>query len=410
MSTLPKSAFDITIKKLVKVRQIFPNVQLKSVRESVRNGIFQNKNIQRVQAGQRVAVLVGSRGISNLNHVVKSTVECLLEVGAKPFIVPAMGSHGGGIATMQKEIVEGYGITEKYTGVPIVSSIETVVIGHTPEGIPIHVDKVASEADAIVPIARVKVHTDYDAPIESGLCKMLAIGLGKHNGCSRLHQEGFPQFPKLIPQVASIIIQKMNIAFGAAIVENAHENLHSIHIVPGKSFLEEEPALLSLSKSLMPKLQFDEIDVLIVERMGKDISGAGMDPNIIGRMSTGKIPNFNGPQIKRILLLGISPNSHHNGTGCGLADFITRQAFEQIDLTSTYTNCIASGNPEAGKIPLIMENEKEGILAAIQTCAQIDPNDAKIVKIKDTLHLIDIQVSENLLDYCMNNNKFQVLP
>ena len=408
MPILPKSAYDINLPEMYHVKQIFPDTELRDLAKKIYDDFKSDEISNSVRAGQSIAVLVGSRGICDLNITVKSTIDNLMRLGAKPFIVPAMGSHGGGVAEEQKKIIEGYGITEEAMGVPIKASMETVIIGKTLEGIPVHIDKNAYNADGIVPIGRVKVHTDFDGPIESGLCKMLAIGGGKHNGCSRLHREGFDKFPVLIPQVAEIMLATLNIPFGVAIIENAQEKIYDVEVVGGSRILEREPELLKISKSLMPKLQFDEIDVLIVEQIGKDITGAGMDPNITGRKSVGKIAGFEGPDIKRIFVLGLSDMTHNNATGCGIADFMLKDSYSHIDLASTYTNCIASGNPEAGKIPILVENEEEGMRAAIQTCAGIDMNEAKIVKIKDTLHLIDIQVSGSMLPFCEDKNRFRI--
>ncbi|MCQ4637427.1 lactate racemase domain-containing protein [Anaerovorax odorimutans] len=408
MSILPKSAYDIKLPKMYSVTQLFPNNKLKDIREKVKSEIQKEAIRKRILPGQKIALLVGSRGISNLDIIVRQTIDSLLLLGAEPFIIPAMGSHGGGIAEEQKKILQGYGIGEKEMDVPVIAAMDTKIIGETPDGVPVHIDKNAFGADGIVPVGRVKVHTDFDGPIESGLCKMLAIGGGKHNGCSRLHQEGFDRFSKLIPQVAAVMLEKLNIPFGVAIIENGHEETYDVEAVPGDCIMEREPQLLEISKKLMPRLQFDQIDVLIVEQIGKDITGAGMDPNITGRRSVGKIENFDGPDIKRILVLGLSAGTHNNATGCGVADFITEEAYRQMEFSSTYTNCIASGNPEAGRIPVIVKDEEEGLRAAIQTCSGIDVNDAKVVKIQDTLHLTEIQVSENMLPLCTDEEKFKI--
>lgn len=409
MPVLVKSAYDIKLPKMIPVTQIFPDEKLKveEIREVVTREISKDKVKGRIKPGQRIAVLVGSRGISNLDTVVKATIDQLLDLGAEPYIIPAMGSHGGGVAEEQRNILECYGVTEEAMGVPIVSSMETVIIGKTSGEVPVHADANACQMDAIVPINRIKTHTDYDGQIESGLCKMLSIGIGKHNGCARLHQEGFESFHKLIPEVAEVVLSKLNIPFGIAMIENAHENLHMIESVPGDEILAREPYLLALSKSLMPRIDFSEIDVLIVERMGKNITGAGMDPNIIGRLSTGRIRNFDGPHIKRIVVLSLTPESHHNAIGVSLADFITRSLYQEIDPEMTYANAIASGNPEAAKIPIIFETEEEAIRAAIMTCAGIEPNNAKIVRIQDTLHLVNIMISENMTNLCADDTKFK---
>ena len=408
MPILPKSAYNIKLPEMYQVTQLFPNDRLKDIRGKLDEDIQSPELNKTVKPGQRIAVLVGSRGISNLSVIVKATIDNLIALGTKPFIIPTMGSHGGGIAEEQRKIIEGYGITEAAMGVPIAASMETKIIGQTADGIPVHIDQNAFHADGIVPVGRVKVHTDFDGPIESGLCKMLAIGGGKHNGCSRLHQEGFDKFPVLIPEVAEIMLQKLNVPFGVAIIENGHEEIYHVEAVPGNKIMEREPELLKISRQLMPKLQFDEIDVLVVEQMGKDVTGAGMDPNITGRKSIGKIENFDGPDIKRILVLGLSEGTHNNATGCGIADFITEDGYKMIDPLSTYTNCIASGNPEAGKMPIIVKDEEEGLRAAIQTCTDIDVNKAKVVKIKDTLHLVHIQVSESLLPFCKDKSLFSL--
>lgn len=408
MPILPANICGNELPAMVKVRQCFPNNILHNIAESVTKEILHCGIETSTIKGASVAVLVGSRGISNLKTVVKATVNSILDFGGHPFIIPAMGSHGGGDADCQREILEGYGITEEFIGVPIYSSMEVVIIGHTADGIPVYMDKIASEADIIVPIARVKPHTDFDASIESGLCKMLAIGLGKHIGCSRLHQEGFSEFPYLIPTVAKIILETKNIYFGVAIIENAHENIHMVKAVLGSDFLDEEPRLLAISKDLMPRLQFEEIDVLIIEQIGKDITGAGMDPNITGRMSVGKIPNSKAPTIKRIVVLGLSEGTHHNATGIGIADFITKNVFESMDMISTYANCIASGNPEAGRVPIMLDTEEEAILAALLTCQKVDFDRPRIVRIKDTLQLVDIEISESMLDECRASPFFTI--
>jgi hypothetical protein len=400
MPILPEEAVRRNIPKMYAVKQIFADEQIYDASDAVA-ACFADEDIRRrVHPGASVAVAVGSRGITSLKDVVRAVVTNLKSLGAKPFLTPAMGSHGGGDAEMQQKILEDYGVTERFAGAPVLSSMETVVIGRTDDGIPIHMDAFAARADAIVPIARVKPHTDFSGPIESGLCKMLTIGLGKHNGCARLHREGFSSFPNLIPKAAEIVIGERFIAFGVAVIENAHKHIHSIRAVPGYAILDREPELLALSKSLLPRLHFTTIDVLVVDRIGKDITGAGMDPNITGKMPTGPVPGFDGPRIKRIVVLGLSPGTHRNATGIGIADFITKEVYEQIDFVSTYANCIASGTPEAAKIPIMLETETEAVHAAVQTAAQTDTDNIRIVRIKDTSHLSEILVSEALLREC----------
>lgn len=408
MAVLPKEAQIYPLPRMISVTQNFPDECVEDVKTCTLEQL-EDEPSTRLKQGSSVAILVGSRGICNLAEVVKTTIDYLLEQGVKPYIVPAMGSHGGGVAEEQKKIIEGYGVTEEAMGVPIRSNMATVIIGTSAEGIPVHIDSEASQADYIIPIVRIKAHTDFDGPIESGYCKMLAIGLGKHNGCARVHKEGLQNFHTVIPSVASVVLEKCKVPFGVGIIENAHEHIHSVHVTAGKDFLEREPQLLTLSKSLMPRLCFPHIDVLIVEQIGKDITGAGMDPNITGRSASGNVSSyFEGPSITNIVVLSLTEGTHHNAAGVGSADFITRELFEDIDLKATYTNCIAAGAVRFCKIPAMLDNEDEAIRAAIHTCPRIDFQDAKVVRIKDTLHLVDIKVSENLLPYCASKSNFTI--
>jgi len=406
MGFVPENMYNIHLPKMHKVIQHFPDDHIENIPAAVNEQLL--PKISDLAKGSSVALLVGSRGIADINPIVKQTVTLLRDNGFKPFIVPSMGSHGGGTADGQAGILASFGITEETMGVPVISSMETTHIGTTPSDVPVYFDAEAQKANYIIPINRVKAHTDFHGPIESGLSKMLTIGAGNHKGCARLHQEGFDAFSELIPEAARVSLEKLNIPFGIAIVENAHEHTHTIEAIDNEMIQVREIELLKLSKELMPSLQFDKIDILIVEEIGKNISGAGMDPNIIGRDPRGPFDGFI-PKITRIIMLGLTEETHNNGIGCGMADFITKDAYESIDLMSTYTNCIASGSPEGGKIPVIVKDEEEGIRAAIQSCAGIDYADIKIVKIKDTLHLSEIEVSETLLPFCSDIKKFKIL-
>ena len=402
---LPEAVRTIKLPEMVKIEQIFPDEHLDDVEMSVRNAVL--PFAADMESGCTAAVLAGSRGIRHIDCIVKTVVKTLLAAGVRPFIVPAMGSHGGGTSEGQEEILKSYGITEETMGVPIHSSMETEVIGFTPEGIEVHFSKPAMEADYVIPVCRVKPHTDFSGPIESGICKMLAIGGGKHNGCSRLHREGFPALAHIIPDAAGVIIDRVEIPFALAIVENAFDKTHTVEAVPGSEIFSREPELLDLAKSLMPRIKFDDVDVLIVEQIGKNISGTGMDPNIIGRDSYGQIPGA-VPRVKRIIIEDLTEDSHGNAIGFGMADFILRRAFEKVDLGMTYTNGMASGNPEGARIPVIAETEEEALRAAIQTCPHTDMNDPKIVRIRDTLHLSEIEISENMLPLCTDMREFRI--
>lgn len=394
---LPESVRNIKLPKMVKVTQEFDDDHLEDTAAAVRETAA--PFAAEMKTGSTAAVLVGSRGITDIDLIAKTVVEVLKEAGVKPFIIPAMGSHGGGTSEGQEEVLRGYGITEETMGVPINSSMETEIIGETDDGMEVHFSKPALEADYVVPIGRVKPHTDFTGFVESGLCKMLAIGGGKHNGCSRIHREGFPALEHTIPDSAKIIIERIDIPFGLAVIENAFEKTHTVEAVRGRDFLTREPELLKLAKSLMPRIKFDDIDILIVEQIGKDISGTGMDTNIIARDSFGPLPGA-VPRIQRIIIEDLTEGAHGNAIGFGMADFILRSALDKIDFNATYTNGIASGNTNGMKIPVIADTEEEAIRAALQTCIGIDINNPRIVKIKDTLHLSEIEVSENMLGMC----------
>ena len=404
MPILPESAEKIRLPKLVECRQQFPHEAVGDVANATKDALTGLDQLfgtddagKEGQNGKTAAVLVGSRNISGLSGIVKTTVTYLKAIGLTPFIIPSMGSHGGGDASEQKAILARYGVTENAMGAEVRSSMETVLLGETKEGIPIHIDRFAAEADFIVPVVRIKAHTSFSGPVESGFCKMLTIGLGKHEGCSRLHREGFDAFPKLIPEAAEAVLAKKKILFGVGVIENAHEQPCEIVAVRGHEILACEPELLKRSKAMMPKLNFGKIDVLVVEQIGKDISGTGMDPNITGRSVPGRKFDFDGPEITRIVVLGLSEGTHGNASGIGRADFITQKCFEAIDPVSTYANCIAAGVPDSARIPIVLATEEEAIRAAVLTCPGVDPENVRIVRIKDTLHLTDILVSENLL-------------
>lgn len=348
------------------------------------------------RSGARVAIGVGSRGIRDIVPVVQATVTACRDAGLAPFIVPAMGSHGGGTAEGQRSVLEHLGITEETVGAPIVSSQDVTTIGVTDSGIPVSFDRATLDADYIVPINRIKPHTDFAGTHESGLCKMLAIGFANHAGCSRLHQEGFARFHHVIPEVAGLILRTLPVAFGVAIVENAYDESCVIEAVPREAILAREAELLQVAYANMPRLCFDHIDVLIVDEIGKNISGAGMDPNIIGRTAGGLLPGYRGPAIRRIVVGALTAAGYGNAIGIGEADFTTEHLATQIDRTATYANAIAAGVPESARLPIALPSLDDAVRAALQTCGLDDWSQAAIVRIKNTLQLDTIWVSDAL--------------
>ena len=398
MPVLTEETLRLPLPRMFTARQVFDSMHLDDINGTVGTELRKPSICGLIRPGSRVAVAVGSRGIRNIDRITLALIEELKGAGTLPFIVPAMGSHGGATAEGQTRLLAGYGISEEAMGVPVLASMETAVVGQTDDGIPIHFSKEALAADLIVPIARIKPHTDFRGSVESGLCKILAIGLGKHVGCSRLHREGYVRFGKLIPDVATRIIHSVPVGFGLAIVENAYDETARIEAVPASQFLQRESELLVEAKKLMPSILLSNIDVLIIKQIGKDVSGAGMDPNIIGRTAKGQLEGFNGPLIKRIVVLGLSKSTSGNAVGIGLADFTVKDILPCIDHESTDANCIASGHPEVARIPIALTDEAEATRAALTCTPGVDTQRPRIVRIESTLDLGRIEFSEPLLE------------
>ncbi len=379
---------------MYRVRQRFDGPAVPDVGAAIRASVAS----QEIKPGSTIAVAVGSRGIANIAVAVQALVAALKAKGANVFIIPAMGSHGGGTAGGQRDVLARLGVTEDFIGAPIRSCLDVVKIGDA-MGVEIFMDQTAHrDADLIVPIARVKPHTGFRGRYESGLCKMLAIGLAKHIGCSRIHRGGYDPFPALIPAAAQVALNTGKIGFAVALIENASEQTAHVEAVPAGRIMAREPELLDLAKSLMPRLLLPEIDVLVVEEIGKDISGVGMDSNVTGRGVTGPVPGFTGPKIGRIVVLGLTEKTHGNAVGVGQADLITERLFQAIDRTVTYTNALTSGSLSNGRIPMALPTDDQAILAAASCVPGVTAANARIVRIKNTLHLGEIAVSENLVE------------
>lgn len=400
---------NLKLPKMYKVKQSFNNVKLKDVEAKTKEEIHKDIIKNKIHPGQKIAVAVGSRGIKNLFLIVKTVIEELKEMGACPYIVSAMGSHGNGTEKGQKEVLEGYGITKENLGVEIVTTVDVVKIGKTSKGFNVYFDRAAYESDLVIPINRVKLHTDFVGELQSGLCKMLVIGLGNHIGCSSIHEENPMIFSNILEEAASIIISKANIGFGIAILENAYDETLMVEAVPSECMVTREKELIKLSKKNMPTLMIPDIDVLIVDEIGKDISGAGYDPNILGKSSVLEEFVLKVPKIKRMVLLDITKESHGNGIGIGMFDIITRNVYEKLDLESMYANAIACKCIEDARIPIITDSKDEAIKVAVKVTRGLDKKHLKIVNIKNTLSLEYIYVSEALLDVVKENPKLSVI-
>nr|WP_312578999.1 lactate racemase domain-containing protein [Sedimentibacter sp.] len=405
MPILLDEDMNIILPKMYRVKQIFNEDKLENIDETVKYEINKEEIKYKIIKGKKIAVAVGSRGIKNLSQIVKAVIDEIRNAGGEPFIVSAMGSHGGGSESGQRDILTGYGITEQSMGVEIVTKTEVVEIGETKDEIKIYFDRVAYESDMVIPINRIKLHTDFVADIQSGICKMLVIGLGNHKGCTSVHEADFDCFGEVLKEAALMIMKKVNVGFGVAILENAYDQTAVIKAIPSENLIQEEAKLVKIAKQNMPTLMIPEIDVLVVEEIGKNISGAGFDPNILGKSFILKEFVLNVPKIKRMVLLNISEESHGNAIGMGIFDIITRKVFENLDYESIYANGIAVKCIDDCKIPLIAKDEEEAIKIAIKVIRGVDKDKLKIVKIKNTLELEYIEVSESVLDYVYKNDK-----
>ncbi|HEX7955124.1 MAG TPA: lactate racemase domain-containing protein [Burkholderiales bacterium] len=387
---------DVALPRMVNVRQKFDGAHLGDIPATVARE-FQRPEVRAcVKSGQVIAVGCGSRGIANIATITRCVIRELQALGAKPFIFPAMGSHGAATAEGQKKVLEGYGISEALMGVPVKATMDTVIVGHLDDGTPVHMDRFAAEAEGVVVINRIKPHTAFRGATESGVTKMLSIGIGKINGAATYHQHGMDTFPALLPKVRDVNLASRNVLFGVGIVENAHDQTSVIEVMPADQIAGREPALQELAKRQMPQLYFDEIDVLVIDEMGKNISGAGFDPNITGRNRRAIKWDF-GPRVKKIVVLGLTPETKGNATGMGGADIITMRLFQEIDIPSTYANIITSMNLDGGAIPIVMNTERDAIALAVKTVVRVKPENCRIVRIRNTLELAQIQVSEPLL-------------
>ena len=382
--------------RMMRVRQRFDGPTLEDIPGAVREEIAKLNLSGKVASGDSVAISVGSRGIANIALITKSMIEELQALGAEPFVVPAMGSHGGGRAEGQREIIESYGVTEEYIGAPIRSSMEVVQVGETGDGVPVFFDKYAYEADHVVVAGRVKPHTGFVGEIESGLHKMMLIGLGKHKGAALYHQAIVHySFDRIVRSVGQTVIDKCGVLFGLGIVENQYDRTALVRAVEPENFVEGEKELLLLAKKWMPSLPFDQIDVLVVEEMGKNISGSGMDTNVIGRKYYDhKAAEKEYPKVTRIAVRSLTGETHGNASGIGMADYIHSRILDQIDLEATAINTMTGNHPSAGAVPISFDSDRKVLEAALSTCGLVEPPDARVMRIRNTLDVEEILVSE----------------
>ncbi|MGG3467217.1 lactate racemase domain-containing protein [Neobacillus pocheonensis] len=401
MGILQELLKDIPVPKMAKVQVKFDDAMIDNLGKELLEKLQREDIEKQIRPGMEIAIAVGSRGLDRLVELTAVTVQFLKELGAKPFIVPSMGSHGGATAEGQREVLAHLGVTKESVGCEIRSSMEVIKISELPNGLPVYIDKYASEADGIVVINRVKPHTAFRGPVESGIMKMISIGLGKQKGAEACHQMGFKYMAENVPAMAKIIMEKTPFLFGVASIENAFDKVAIVDVLTIDEIIEKEPELQKQAKALLPKLFFDQIDVLVIDEIGKNISGDGMDPNITGRYPTPYASG--GPDVNKMVVLDVTPQSEGNANGVGTADFTTQRLVDKMDLEGTYANGLTSTVVAPTKIATTLPTDKQTIQAAIKTCNILDFKTVKLVRIKNTLKLSEIEVSEPLLGYIKNH-------
>lgn len=384
--------------RMVKVKQRFVATALDDVAQSVRQTLSEAGLAERINSGQRIAISSGSRGIANIPLITRTVIDCVKEAGGRPFLLPAMGSHGGANPQGQKEVLASYGIDEESMGCPVEASMDVVEVGRLTDDTPVLLNRLAWEADGVVLINRIKPHTSFRGPFESGLMKMMTIGLGSHKGATIAHSQGAEGIARLIPAWGEEILNKAPILMGLAIVENAYEQTQHVEALRPEQFTRREPHLLEEARTAMPRIMLQGIDLLIVEQIGKNISGTGMDTNVIGRMLLPGVKEPDSPGIARIVALDITDESHGNANGVGLADIITRHLYERIDFKATYANVFTTTFLNRAYVPVVLESDREAIEAAIDIQRLEKTVRARVVRIKNTLNIGEIEISASLLE------------
>ena len=399
--------FGFDLPQMARVRQAFEHHKIDDVAGAVTNEMGREDIKAKVKPGAKIAVGVGSRGVANIDVAVKALIASLKELGADPFIFPAMGSHAGGTSEGQEALLAGYGVTEDKMGAPVRATMDTVVVAELEGGTKVHMDKYAHDADGVVLINRVKPHTSFRGEIESGIVKMMTIGIGKINGATSLHgNHPITEFGDALPRAAKAIMECQPFLFGIGMVEDAFDDTAIIQALPAETLFEEETKLQAKAKELMAKIYIEDIDVLVIDEIGKEISGAGADPNVIGNPGT---PGFEVPRVKKIVILDLTEKTHGNAAGIGSAHVITHRLLRRVDFASTYANMVTATALEGARVPIPMKTAEDAVRLAVKTLIGVEPEDARIVRIRNTLSLGEIEVSEPILKDLQGDSRMEVL-
>jgi hypothetical protein len=382
--------------RIFRVRQSFESQTVNDIPGTVEAELKRLSLAGRVSPGQSVAITAGSRGVANIAVILKGVVDHMKSLGLKPFLVPAMGSHGGGTAEGQRELIEGYGVTEEAMGCPIRASMETVVVCEAAEGFPVHFDRQAFDADHVVVVNRIKPHTMFVGDVESGLMKMMLIGLGKHEGAKVYHRViRNHSFGQIVRSVAREVLSRCRILCGVGIVENAYDHTAKIQAVGSHEFEERERELLIVAKQWLPRLPFREAHVLLIDEIGKNISGSGMDTNVVGRKFNDHEPQPDEwPKIKIIGIRGLTPETHGNASGIGISELVRQRVIDQMNREITNINCETAGHLTAAMVPIGKPTDRDLLDVALNSVGMVEPRDARVMWIRNTLQLAELECSE----------------
>ena len=403
MSQINEILDNINLPQIMKVSQTFDNTKLDDVEGDLNQKLIYKNIKDKIKPGMKIAITGGSRGISSYKELMKTIVSFVKKCGATPFIVPSMGSHGGGTSEGQENMLKKLGITKESVGCEIISSMDVVEVGRTSKDLPVYIDKNAANADGIILLNRVKLHTSFRGKYESGLIKMMAIGLAKRKGADMTHFLRYENMAENLVEVGKIALNNLNIICGVASIENGYNEVADVFVLNKDEILQEEPKILEKSKRLMPRIYLDDIDVLIVNEIGKNISGTGVDTNIVGRFHTNAASG--GPNTVKLGFLDISEKSGGNGNGMGLADFVSKKFFRKIDFESTYINAITSTEPNSVKLPLVLDNDKYVFQGCVKLCGVKNIQDIKLVIINNTKELDEIYMSKSAFENTVDKSK-----